>query len=76
MTYNLVMALYNIIQFHITSEAVFYQIGQLRRKIGKERIESVYGIGYRLKEGFIKVNRYDLQSRNGSLQYNSISYNV
>lgn len=35
-------------------EAVFYQIGQLRRKIRKERIESVYGIGYRLKEGFIK----------------------
>lgn len=31
-------------------EAVFYQIGQLRRKIGKERIESVYGTGYRLKE--------------------------
>lgn len=31
-------------------EVVFYQIGQLRRKIGKERIESVYGTGYRLKE--------------------------
>lgn len=31
-------------------EVVFYQVGQLRRKIGKERIESVYGIGYRLKE--------------------------
>ena len=31
-------------------EVVFYQTGQLRRKIGKERIESVYGTGYRLKE--------------------------
>lgn len=31
-------------------EAVFYHIGQLRRKIGRERIESVYGTGYRLKE--------------------------
>lgn len=35
-------------------EVVFYQIGQLRRKIGKERIESVYGIGYRLKEESIE----------------------
>lgn len=31
-------------------EVVFYQMGQLRRKIGKERIESVYGTGYRMKE--------------------------
>ncbi len=31
-------------------EVVFYQVGQLRRKVGKERIESVYGTGYRLKE--------------------------
>lgn len=35
-------------------EVVFYQVGQLRRKIGKERIESVYGTGYRLKEEFTK----------------------
>ncbi len=35
-------------------EVVFYQVGQLRRKIGKERIESVYGMGYRLKEEFAK----------------------
>lgn len=30
-------------------DVVFYQIGQLRRKIGRERIESVYSTGYRLK---------------------------
>lgn len=35
-------------------EAVFYQVGQLRRKIGKELIESVYGIGYRLKEDSVE----------------------
>ncbi len=35
-------------------EVVFYQVGQLRRKVGKERIESVYGTGYRLKEEFTK----------------------
>ena len=35
-------------------DVVFYQVGQLRRKIGKERIESVYGIGYRLKEESIE----------------------
>lgn len=32
-------------------EVIFYQVGQLRRKIGKDRIESAYGIGYRLKGG-------------------------
>lgn len=31
-------------------DTVFYHVGQLRRKIGAKWVESVYGVGYRLRE--------------------------